>query len=85
MKNIEILERDRNQPKLTIAVDRVTIKLPINMSKDKRESVSKQLIEISNQYVDYPYTLRGALTKFNTLRLSHGRVEKVYVGSHTII
>jgi len=68
-RRFELMDIESSCSKLTIAIDRVTLKLPVNIDKDMRDRVIRFANDVSSK-IEYPLTVRGYIEmdkKYNGL------------------
>lgn len=57
-RRFEVMDIESSVSKLTVAVDRVTLKIPVNIDKDIRNRIIRFGHDVSSK-IDYPLTVRG--------------------------
>ena len=59
MRKFEIVVKELESAKLTIAEDRITLKLPVNMGTDERKRIEEATLKIDAEIGEIKYTIRG--------------------------
>lgn len=86
MRRFELLETETSKTKLTIAVDRITVKVPKGTDEAMKDRMNRFACKVAEK-VDYPVTVRGFIgvsTKYNGLTTAlytkkrSGKREKIF-------
>lgn len=78
MKRLELIENGNTQTLLTVATDRVTIKLKAGLSMEERARAEAFLKRVAEVLVDAEFTMRGTLQDRYQITMKSGKVSRTF-------